>query len=68
MTERMKTKTKNAGTFIINIVDRKNATWQGSVSWVEGKQEMRFRSALELLKLMDSALDDQEIGGEDHER
>lgn len=68
MTDCMKAKSKNEGTFIINIVDKQNATWQGSVSWVEKKQEMRFRSALEMLKLIDSALDDQEIGGENHEK
>lgn len=50
-------KSKNAGTFVIKIVDKQNATWQGSVNWVEGKQEKSFRSALELIKLIDGALD-----------
>jgi len=38
------------------ILFRQNASWQGSVVWVEGRQEERFRSALELVLLMDSAL------------
>lgn len=45
-------------TFIIEIKSCQNETWQGSVSWVEGKKKQSFRSALELLKLMDSAIDE----------
>lgn len=44
------------GTFSLRILFRQNASWQGSVSWLEGKQEESFRSALELLLLMDSAI------------
>jgi len=35
---------------------RQHASWQGGVLWVEGKAEQSFRSALELILLMDSAL------------
>ena len=48
----------NQGTFIVNIKFRENATWQGEVVWVDKKQKKCFRSALELMKLMDSALDE----------
>ena len=60
---------KNTGTFVIKILDRQNATWQGSISWVEGEQEQYFRSALELLRLLDGALDsdEEEIEGGRHE-
>ena len=34
-----------------------DGTWQGSVTWVEEQREQHFRSALELLKLIDGALD-----------
>jgi hypothetical protein len=62
-------KEKNTGTFIIKILDRQNASWQGSVTWVEEGKTQNFRSALELLKLIDGALDDgQEIEGGSHER
>ena len=44
------------GTFGLRILFRQNASWQGSVTWVEGNREESFRSVLELLFLMDSAL------------
>lgn len=43
-------------TFTVRILFRRNASWQGSVLWLEGKRETSFRSVLELLLLMDSAL------------
>lgn len=45
-------------TFIVQVQFRQNATWQGSISWVEQKKEQKFRSALEMIKLMDSALNE----------
>lgn len=51
---------KNTGTFIVKVLDRQNATWQGSVIWVEEHRERYFRSALELLKMIDGALDEDE--------
>ena len=44
-------------TFIIRVQHRQNASWQGSVQWVEGGKEQHFRSALELIKMMDEALE-----------
>jgi Holliday junction resolvase-like predicted endonuclease len=41
-------------TFIIQIKYRENATWQGPVEWIEKKQKMTFRSALELIRIIDS--------------
>ena len=43
-------------TFSVRILFRQNASWQGSVTWLEGGQEQSFRSVLELIFLMDSAL------------
>ena len=43
-------------TFVIRIMNTLNATWQGTVTWTDGKKEVAFRSALELIRLMDSAL------------
>ena len=54
------------GTFLVHVKYRQNATWQGSVTWVEKKEKQQFRSALELLKLIESALDEEE--GENHEK
>ncbi len=47
-------------TFSIRLLFRQNASWQGSVTWREGKSEESFRSVLELLLLMDSALSSDE--------
>lgn len=43
-------------TFVVQVQYRQNATWQGTVVWTEKEETKRFRSALELLKLMDSAI------------
>ena len=43
-------------TFSLRILFRQNASWQGSVTWIEGNQEEYFRSVLELISLMDGAL------------
>lgn len=45
------------GTFIVQVQFRQNATWQGVLSWTEEKKTMPFRSALELLTLMNDALE-----------
>lgn len=41
-------------TFIVRIQYRQNASWQGQVTWAEENKTASFRSALELLKLIDS--------------
>lgn len=46
--------------FVVSVKSQENHTWQGTVSWVEGKKQVNFRSALELLRLMDSALEKEE--------
>lgn len=54
---------KNRGekaTFVVEVKYRENATWQGTVKWVEGNKEQGFRSALELIKLIDSASETME--------
>ena len=57
----MQHKNENSGeTFIVAVKCQKNHTWQGTVKWVGGQKEMPFRSSLELLKLMDSALEGEE--------
>ena len=58
----------NAGTFVLKILNRQNSTWQGTVTWVEENKTQNFRSALELLKLIDGALDEGlNIEGGNHE-
>jgi hypothetical protein len=47
-------------TFIIRILNQQNATWQGTITRMEKKEEQYFRSLLELIKLIDSALTENE--------
>ncbi len=49
-------KKKLAGKFVIQIERCENATWQGSILWTEKNVTQQFRSALELIKLVDSAV------------
>ena len=50
-------RTGKIATCTVRVIFRQNASWQGSVAWLEGGSEQRFRSVLELLLLMDSALE-----------
>lgn len=47
---------KVSGTFIVDIQYQENATWQGKVTWADRKKEQYFRSALELIRMIDGAL------------
>ena len=44
-------------TFIVKVEYCQNETWQGQVIWAEENKTVRFRSALELMKLMDEAME-----------
>jgi len=48
--------TGKLATFSLHIFFRRNASWQGSLTWLEKKQTLNFRSVLELVMMMDSAL------------
>ena len=48
-------------TFIVEIKDTRCQSWQGSVEWVQEQKKQAFRSVIELLKLMDSAMGEEEI-------
>lgn len=51
---------KHRGTFIVEVCCRENASWQGKVTWADKGRSQHFRSALELLKMMDQALDEND--------
>ena len=58
---------KEAGsqkTFVVRVVSTQNATWQGTVTWTDGRESQPFRSALELMKLIDSTLKDPDNAGQ----
>ena len=43
--------------FIVNILQQQNSTWQGTVTWVDENKTQNFRSALELIRLIDSTME-----------
>lgn len=44
------------GTFLLHVQYRQHATWQGQIMWKERGKTLEFRSALELLVLLDNAI------------
>lgn len=46
--------------FFIQITSCQNASWQGTITWADGRKTQNFRSALEMIKLIDSAVSNQE--------
>lgn len=53
-------KTGLLATFAIKIMFRQNASWQGSIHWLEEDVQECFRSALELIFLIDSVMEPSE--------
>ena len=49
-------------TFEIHVMFRQNATWQGQILWTEKNLRQKFRSALEMLLLMNDAMTDGDEG------
>ena len=43
-------------TFELRVIFRQHTSWQGVVTWLEAQMEQSYRSVLELILLMDSAL------------
>lgn len=44
------------GSFILRVQHRQYSSWQGTVTWIEQGQTRTFHSALELFKLLETAL------------
>ena len=60
----MSDKKKTTPTFVVQIKGTANHTWQGTIKWIEEDRSIPFRSALEMLQLMDSAVRES-VGTED---
>ena len=43
-------------TFIVQIAYQQNDTWQGTLKWMNQGREAHFRSTLELIHMIDSAI------------
>ena len=46
---------KTNDTFLIQLIDNQNLSWQGTIIWTKTGKKENFRSELELLRLIDSA-------------
>ena len=49
------------GTFTIRVQHRQHSSWQGKVTWLEKDETVYFRSALELIKMIDSVIEKSEL-------
>ena len=47
---------RSLATIQLHVAFRRNASWQGKIVWPSRRTEQNFRSVLELMMLMDSAL------------
>ncbi|MCI9594229.1 MAG: hypothetical protein HFG51_08805 [Lachnospiraceae bacterium] len=59
----MEEKMNRKETFVVHIISQENATWQGQVTWMGREETLSFRSFLELVKLMDHAIAEDEAAG-----
>lgn len=50
------TRRGDAASFRLEVHFRRNCSWQGSLCWLEAEQTHHFRSTLELIRLLHSAL------------
>lgn len=48
------------GTFVVRVQHRQHSSWQGRVTYLDKNQTVCFRSALELIKMIDGVLDEAE--------
>jgi len=47
---------KISDTFIVKVNNCQNNSWQGEIVWANEKKSVKFRSALEMIRLMDEAI------------
>lgn len=46
------------GSFIVRVQHRQNSSWQGTLTWMERDKTVHFRSIWEMIKLVESALNE----------
>ena len=51
---------KKEGTFVVHVNKAENDTWQGQVTWADKDEKLNFRSAMELMSIIDAALNTDE--------
>ncbi len=65
MNNKKSNENQGKGTFIVRVEYCQNETWQGKVTWADKDKSMHFRSALELVKLMNEALEHSQTASSD---
>lgn len=55
--EELLQKRGKSATFIIRVQQRANSSWQGRITWVEKNRTLRFRTIIEMVKLIETAID-----------
>lgn len=65
--KQMLAKHGDIATYIIRVQQRQNSTWQGRITWVDEDKTVRFRSILELIRLIEEGIksSEPELTGED---
>ncbi|MCI9597197.1 MAG: hypothetical protein HFE75_07875 [Firmicutes bacterium] len=51
------------GNFVVRVHHKQHSSWQGFVTHLEKNETVSFRSVLELLKIIDGILNDEEKRG-----
>lgn len=62
------TQTDGSTDFLIRINFRQHTTWQGEIEWLDGRikpPKIFFRSLLEMIRLMQEAVEKETRGGAD---
>lgn len=53
-----------ANTFIVKILQTQNKSWQGMVTWADKNETQCFRSALELMHMIQDVVGPEDNGAE----
>ncbi len=56
--ERSRPRAIGGSSFLVKIIFRKGVNWQGEVHWLETDKKKKFRSSMELIMLMQEAMDE----------
>ena len=56
--QKLLSKHGDLGSFIIRVQHRQNSSMQGRLTWVDKNKTVFFRSAWEMIRLIDSALEE----------
>ena len=48
---------------MVRIISQENATWQGQVTWLDRDESKTYRSMLELIRLIDGAVERNDAEG-----